>query len=116
MSDPPPPPRLPDCPPHKVTHAKVNIAQAAPSSLMCADKAPVANLFGGSLGVTQNKRPLIQREKSGHTPARKKHGDVTRRASSVRARATIQDALFFKMRTLHVDDSISQCMIRRITV
>ena len=32
---------------------------------------------------------------------------ATRRASSVRARAAIQDALSTKMRTLHVNDSIS---------
>ena len=104
----PPPPRSPDCPPHEVTHAKVNIAQAAPPSPMCADKEPVANLFGGLLGVIQNKKPSIQREKSGHAPVRKKHGDVTRRASSVRAQAAILDALSSKMRTLSVDDSISR--------
>jgi hypothetical protein len=74
---------------------------------MCANEAPVANLFGGSLGVTQNKRPSIQRVKSGHTPARKKHGNAMRRASSVRARAAIQDALSTEMSTLQVDDSIS---------
>ena len=108
MTKPPPPPRSPHCPPHEVTHAEVNIAQAAPPTPKCADKAPVANLFGGSLRVTQNKRPLIQREKLGHTPARKKHGDATRCASSVRDQAAIQDALSSKMRTLHDDDSISR--------
>jgi hypothetical protein len=108
MTEPPPPPRSPDCPPHEVTHAKVNIAQATHPSPTCANKASVAHLVGGSLGVTQNKRPSIQREKLGHTPARKKHGDGTQRASSVRAQAAIQDALSSKMRTLHVDDSISQ--------
>ena len=76
-------------------------------SPMCANKAPVANLFGGLLGVTQNKRPSIQREKSGHTPTRKKHGNATRRASSVRARAAIQDALSAEMSTLQVNNSIS---------
>ena len=108
MTKPPLPPRLPDFPPHEVTHAEVNIAQATHPSPKCADEASVANLFGGSLGVTQNKRPSIQREKLGHTPARKKHGDATRCASSVRARAAIQDALSSKMRTLHDDDSISR--------
>ena len=100
MTEPPSPPCLPNCPPHEVTHAEVNIAQAVPPSPKCAAKAPVANLFGGSLGVTQNKRPSIQREKSGHTPARKKHGDAMQRASSV-------DTLSSKMHTLHVDNLIS---------
>ena len=100
MTEPPPPPRSPDCPPHEVTHAEVNIAQAAPPSPMFANEVPVANLFGGSLRVTQNKRPSIQRENLGHTPARKKHGHVTRRAA-------IQDALSAEMSTLQVDDSIS---------
>jgi len=77
---------------------------------MCADEAPVANLFGGSLGVTQNKRPMIRREKTGHTPARKKHGDATQHASSGRARIAIQEALFTKMSTLQVDDSLSGCV------
>ena len=107
MTKPPLPPRLPDFPPHEVTHAEVNIAKAAPPSPKCVNKAPVANLFGGLLGVTPNKRLSIQREKSGHTPARKKHQDAMQRASSVRARTAIQDALFSEMRTLHVDDLIS---------
>ena len=107
MTNPFPPPRSPDCPPHEVTHAEVIITQAEPSSPMCADEAPVANLFGGLLGVTQNKRPSIPREKSGHTPARKKHGDATQCASSVRAQAAIQDTLSSEMCTLHVDNSIS---------
>jgi len=74
---------------------------------MCANEVPVANLFGGLLGVTQNKILSIQREKSGHTPARKKHRNATHRASSVRARAAIQDALSAEMSTLQVNDSIS---------
>jgi hypothetical protein len=73
---------LPDCPPHEVTHAEVNIAQAAPPSPMRTNEAPVANLFGVSQGVTQNKRSSIPSEKKGHTPARKKHGDATRRVLS----------------------------------
>ena len=68
------------------------------------------HLFGGSLGVTQNKRPSIKREKSGHTPARKKHRNATQCASSVRAWATIQDALSAKMSTLQVDNLISGCI------
>jgi len=96
----PPPPRSPDCPPHKVTYAEVNIAQAAPPSLMRTNEAPVANLFGVSQGVTQNKRSSIPREKTGHTPARKKQRDATLRASSVRVRVTIQEALSAEMSTL----------------
>jgi len=105
-----PPPRLPDCPPHKVTHAEINIAQAAPPSPMRTNKAPVANLFGVSQGVTQNKRSSIPREKTGHTPARKKHGNATRHASSVRARVAVQEALSTKMSTLQVDDFLSGCI------
>ena len=74
---------------------------------MRPDKLPVANLFGGSLGFTLNKRQLIEREKSGHTPARKKHGHTTCRASSVRALVEIQEALSAEMSSLHVDDSLS---------
>ena len=104
-----PPPRSPDCAPHEdeVTHAEINIAQAAPHSPMRPDELPVTNLFGGSLGFTLNKRQLIEREKSGHTPARKKHGHTTCRASSVRARVTIQEALSAEMSSLHVADSLS---------
>ncbi len=107
MAEPPPPPRLPDCPPHEVTHDEVNIAQAAPPSPVRTNKAPVANLFGVSQGVTQNKRSSIPRVKTGHTPVRKIHGDATQRASSVRARVAIQEALSAEMSTLQVDDSLS---------
>ena len=110
MTEPPPPPRSPDCAPHEVTHAEINIARAAPHSLMRPDKSPVANLFGGSLGFTLNKRQSIEREKSGHTPARKKHLHTTCRASSVRARVAIQEALAVEMSSLHVDDSLSRCV------
>ena len=75
---------------------------------MRPDKSPVANLFGGSLGFTLNKRQSIEREKSGHTPARKKHGHTMCRASSVRARVAIQEALTVKMSSLHIDDSLSR--------
>jgi len=102
-----PPPQLPDCAPHEVTHAEVNIAQAAPPSPMRPDESPVANLFGGSLGFTLNKRQLIDREKSGHTPTRMKHGHTTCRDSSVRSRVTIQEAFSAKMSSLHVDDLLS---------
>jgi len=57
-----------------------------------------------------NEAPAIQREKSGHTPTRKKHGNATRHAFSVRARAAIQDTLSAKMSTLQVEDSISGCI------
>ena len=108
MTEPPPPPRSPDCAPHEVTHAEINIAQAAPHSPMRPDESPVTNLFGGSLGFTLNKRQSIEREKSGHTPARKKHGHTTCRASSVWARVAIQEALSAEMSSLHVDDSLSR--------
>jgi hypothetical protein len=74
---------------------------------MRTNKTLVANLFGVSQGVTQNKILSIPREKTGHTPVRKKHGDATQRASSVRARIAIQEALSAKMSTLQVDDSLS---------
>ncbi len=74
---------------------------------MHPDKSPVANLFGGSLGFTLNKRQSIEREKSGHTPARKKHGHTTCHAYSVWARVAIQEALSAEMSSLHVDDSLS---------
>ena len=74
---------------------------------MCPEISPVANLFGGSLGFTLNKRQSIEREKSGHTPAKKKHLH-TCRASSVRARLAIQEALAVKMSSLHIDDSLSR--------
>ena len=116
MTKPPPPPRSPDCAPHEVTHAKINIAQAAPHSPMRPDKSPVANLFGRSLGFTLNKRQSIEREKSGHTPARKKHVHTACRASSVRARVAIQEALSAEMSSLHVDDSFLDVSSCRITV
>ena len=75
---------------------------------MRPDESLVANLFGGLLGFTLNKRQSIEREKSGHTPARKKHGHTTCRASSVRARVAIQEALAVDMSSLHVDDSLSR--------
>jgi hypothetical protein len=75
---------------------------------MRPDKSPVANLFGRSLGFTLNKRQSIEREKSGHTPARKKHVHTACRASSVRARVAIQEALSAEMSSLHVDDSLSR--------
>ena len=78
-----------------------------PPSPMRGDSSPVANLFGGSLGVTLNKRQSIEREKSGHTPARKKHGNPTRRVSSVRARVTNQEALAAEMSSLHVNNSFN---------
>jgi hypothetical protein len=110
MTEPPPPPRSTDCAPHEVTHAEINIAQAAPSSPMLAYKALVTNLFGGSHGITLNKTPSIERGKSSHTPARKKHRNLTRRASSVRARVAIQEALSADMCSLHVDDLFNACV------
>ena len=74
---------------------------------MCPDKSPVVNLFGGLLGFTLKKIQSIEREKSGHTPARKKHAHTTCRASSVWVRFAIQEALSAEISSLHVDDSLS---------
>ncbi len=93
MANTTPPPGSPYIVPPGVTNAEINIANEPPSSPVPPDEAPVTNLFGGSLGVTQNKRPSIRRDKSGHTPARKKRGGTLRRVSSVKARIAIQDAL-----------------------
>jgi hypothetical protein len=54
--------------------------------------------------VTQNKRLLTPREKSRHTPARKKHGRTTCQASSVKAQGIIHELLSSKLSSLHVDD------------
>jgi len=75
---------------------------------MRPDESPAANLFGRLLGFTLNKRQSIEREKSGHTPVRKKHGHTMCRASSVRARVAIQEALAVKMSSLHFNDSLSR--------
>jgi hypothetical protein len=83
---------------------------------MRTNEAPVANLFGVSQGVTQNKRSSIPREKTGHTPVRKKHGDATRRASSVRARVVIQEALSAKMALSRWTIRYLDASSRRITV
>ena len=83
------------------------ILHRPPPTLPCAQTNRRSQIFGGSLGFTLNKRQLIEREKSGHTPARKKHGHTTCRASSVRARVTIQEALSAEMSSLHVADSLS---------
>ena len=104
MANSTPPPGLPYIVPPSVTNTKINIANKPPSSPVPPDEAPDANLFGGLLGVTQNKRPSIGRDKSGHTPTKKKRGDTLRRASSVKARIAIQDALAADMLSLHVDD------------
>ena len=104
MTDSIPPSGSPNIVPPGVTNAKFNIANKPLLSPVPPDVAPVANLFGGSLGVTQNKRPLIRREESGHTPARKKRGNTICRASSVKARIAIQDALTADMLSLHAND------------
>ena len=110
-----PPPGLPNIVPPGVTNAKINIANEPPSSPVPPDVAPVANLFGGLLGVIQNKRPLIRRKESGHTPARKKRGNTMCRASSVKARIAIQDALTADMLSLHVDNPCDESSYQRMT-
>jgi hypothetical protein len=115
MANSTPPPGSPYIVPPGVTNAEINIANEPSSSPVPPDEAPVANLFGGSLGVTQNKRPSIRRDKSGHTPARKKRGDTLSRASSVKVRIAIQDALAGDMLSLHVDDPCDESSQRRVT-
>jgi hypothetical protein len=115
MADSIPLPGLPNIVPPGVTNAEINIANEPPSSPVPPDKAPVANLFGRSLGVTQNKRPSIRREESGHTPTRKKRGNTMCRASSVKARIAIQDALATDMLSLHVKDMCDASLHRHMT-
>jgi hypothetical protein len=115
MANSTPPAGLPYIVPPGVTNAKINIANEPSSYPVPPDEAPVANLFGGSLGVTQNKRPSIRRDKSGHTPARKKRGDTVRRASSLTASIAIQNALAADLLSLHVDDPCDESLHRRVT-
>jgi hypothetical protein len=61
-------PCSPSLVPHGVTLDEIRLAHAPSSSPLRADDAPVANLFCGSRGVSQNKRLSLPREKSGHTP------------------------------------------------
>ena len=106
MADQTPPPDSPNIVPPGVTNAEINIANEPPSSPMLTDDAHVANLFGSSDAIAQNKRMSILREASGHTPARKKRGDTAHRASSLRARIAIQETLAADMMsTLHIGDS-----------
>ncbi len=104
MSNPTPPPCLPNLVHHKITKGEINIAHASPSSPMRANDAPVLNLFCDLPEVTQNKRPLIPRDKSIHTPVRKKHSGTTCHASSVKAQGVIQELLATELYSLHVDD------------
>ena len=76
---------------------------------MRTDNAPVANLFGASHGIAQNKRMSILRETSGHTPARKKRGNTAHRASSLKARIAIQETLATDMSSLHVGNPRDFC-------
>ncbi len=98
-----PSPSSPSLIPHGVTYDEIRLAHAPSLSPVRADNAPVANLFCGSQGVSQNKRLSLPRETSGHTPARKKHGRTTRRASLVKAQGAIQEMLA----ALQVDDESS---------
>ncbi len=110
MADPNPPPRLPDIFPHKVTKEEMNIVHTLQSSPARAAEAPVANLFGDLHGFPPlNKRLSTPRETTGLTPARKKHGRTTRRASSVKARGAIQELLAAELSSLHVEDSFDGC-------
>ena len=95
MTEPPPPPRDRLIVPPTRSHLPKLILHRPPPTLH------------GSLGFTLNKRQSIEREKSGHTPVRKKHAHTTCRASSVQGRVAIQEALSAEMSSLHVDDSLS---------
>ena len=110
-----PPPGSPNIVPPGVTNAKINIPNKPLSSPVPPNVAPVANLFSGLLGVTKNKRPLIRREESGHTPARKKHGNTMCRASSVKTRIAIQDALTADMLSLHVNNPCDELSYQPMT-
>jgi len=76
---------------------------------MRTDDAPVANLFGASHGIAQNKRMSILRETSGHTPARKKRGNTVHCASSLKARITIEETLAADTSSHHVGDPCNFC-------
>ncbi len=104
MTNPMPPPRSPNLVPHKITKGEIYITHAPPSSPVHADNVPVVNLFCNLREVTQNKRQLIPRDKSDHTPTRKKHGRMTCCASSVKAQGVIQELLVAELSSLHVDD------------
>ena len=86
------------------------ISHRLPPPLPCAPKkrrSQICLVYCRVSPKTRDLRSPIPREKTGHTPARKKHGDMTRRASSVRARVAIQEALSAEMSTLQVNDSLS---------
>jgi hypothetical protein len=72
---------------------------------VCANDAPVVNLFCNLQEFTQKKRQLIPRDESGHTPVRKKHGQTTHLTASVKAQGAVQELLAAELSSLHVDDS-----------
>jgi hypothetical protein len=80
---------LPSLVPHGITLDKIRLAHAPLLSPMRANDAPLANLFCGSQVMSQIKRLSLPRAKLGHTPARKKRGRTTHRASSVKAQGAI---------------------------
>ena len=94
------------------------ISHRLPPPLPCAQakrRLQICLVYCRVSPKTRDLRSPIPREKTGHTPARKKHGDVTRRASSVRARVAIQEALSAEMSTLQVDESLSGRIVESFT-
>jgi hypothetical protein len=100
MTNPNPPPHLPDLIPHKITKGEINITHAPQTSPICVNDAPVANLFCNLQGVSQ-KKISIPTARTGHTPARKKQNRTTCHTSAVKARLANQDLLA----ALHVEKS-----------
>ena len=115
MANSTPPPGSPYIVPPGITNAENNITNEPPSSSVPLDKAPVANLFGTSHAITQNKRMSILREKSVHTPARNKRCNTAHRASSLKARIALQETLAADMLSLHVDDPCDESSQQRLT-
>ena len=107
MAEPPPPPRSPDCPPHEVTHAEVNIAQAAPPSPVRTDKAPVANLFGVLQGATKTRDCRSQGRRQVTHPQGKSTG-TRRDVHLLLGRASQFRRPSRQMSTLHVNDLLSE--------
>jgi hypothetical protein len=100
---------LPNIVPHEVTQDEIKFAHAPPLSPVHADDAPIANLFGKLLGLSQNKCISAPRETTGLTPARKKHGTPIHRASYLKAHSVNQEQLAKRLLlSLHVLNSVAE--------
>jgi hypothetical protein len=89
--------RSPNLTPHVVIYDKIMLPHAPHLSPVHANDAPVANLIAFARGGSQNKHVPTPREKTGHTPARKKHGGVMRHALFAKARGAIQELLALEL-------------------